>query len=37
VSPYREEIAQTVALIEPGDDIEAEHRGVVLDWIGSGA
>jgi 8-oxo-dGTP diphosphatase len=36
VSPYREEIARTVALIEPGDDVEAEHRGAVLDWIGSG-
>jgi 8-oxo-dGTP diphosphatase len=37
VSTDRESITRTVARIEPGDVLEAEHRGVVLDWIGSGA
>jgi hypothetical protein len=36
VRAYREEIAWTVALIEPVDAVEAEHRAAVLDWIDSG-
>jgi 8-oxo-dGTP pyrophosphatase MutT (NUDIX family) len=36
VSAHREEIAGAVALIEPVDALEAEHRAAVLDWIDSG-
>lgn len=34
---YREAIADTVALIEPVDAVEASHRSIVLGWIESGA
>ena len=37
MSADREEIARAVASIEPVDALEAEHRGVVLEWIGSDA
>lgn len=33
----REQIARVVASVEPFDALEAEHRGAVLEWIGSGA
>jgi 8-oxo-dGTP diphosphatase len=36
VSLHREEIARTVAVIDPGDALEGEHRRAVLDWIDSG-
>jgi hypothetical protein len=36
VRAYREEIVRTVALIEPVDAVEAEHRAAVLEWIDSG-
>jgi hypothetical protein len=36
VDAHREEIARTVALLEPVNVLEAEHRGAVLDWINSG-
>lgn len=35
MSALREEIARTVARIEPVDALEAAHRSAVLDWIGS--
>lgn len=37
VSAHREQIARIVALIEPVDALEAEHRAAVLEWIDSGA
>lgn len=36
MSTHREEIAWTVALIEPVDELEAEHQRDALDWIDSG-
>lgn len=33
----RQELARTVSLIEPLDEVEAGHREAVLEWIGSGA
>ncbi|WP_049871652.1 NUDIX domain-containing protein [Catenulispora acidiphila] len=33
----RRGLARTVSLIEPSDEIEADHRAAVLEWIGSGA
>jgi 8-oxo-dGTP pyrophosphatase MutT (NUDIX family) len=36
VTEQREEIARTVASIDPVDRIEAEHQRAVLDWIDSG-
>ena len=36
MSTHREEIARTVAVIDPVDALESEHRLAVLDWIDSG-
>ncbi|MGW0608595.1 NUDIX domain-containing protein [Streptomyces sp. NPDC002640] len=37
MTAHREQIARVVASVEPLDALEAEHRGAVLEWIGSGA
>ncbi|HEY3866733.1 MAG TPA: hypothetical protein VGM10_00205 [Actinocrinis sp.] len=37
MSAHREQIARTVALIEPFDAVESAHQGAVLDWIEAGA
>lgn len=36
MSAHRDRIARTVALIEPVDMLEAEHRAAVVEWIESG-
>jgi 8-oxo-dGTP pyrophosphatase MutT (NUDIX family) len=36
VSAHRQEIARIVAVIDPVDALETEHRRAVLDWIDSG-
>ena len=36
MTEHREEIARTVASIDPVDSTEADHRRAVLDWIDSG-
>ena len=36
MTEHREQIARTVASIEPADTIEADHQRAVLDWIDSG-